>query len=369
MRAPGGRHVAQAVRSQRGQVGGGSQRAEGLVGADVGGGLVAADVLLPGAQRHHERAAPFDVRGLAHEPPGDLADELRAAGQQAQVGPAELGRDAERLPLARGDVRAVVGGRRQHRQRGRLHHGHEERAGSMRQLPCGGHGLQQSEGIGLSQDHARDRIIGVGEGCLERGQVRQPVRRGGQLFQPARAGREVGARGLDVVAMDRAADEHPVATRGADGHERRLRGGAGTVVVRGRNDRQARQLADQRLELVDRLQRALADLRLVGRVGRVELTAREDRVDRSRDVVLVHTGTQERGQVDTVAGCERGQLTAEGQLRDGLRQVQAAGADRGGDVVEELLDRIEAERGQHVGAGFGGVGAVDHDAQPAVVSR
>ena len=49
---------------------------------------------------------------------------------------------------------------------------------------------------------------------------------------------------------------------------------ARAVVVRGRDDVQAGQLGEQRLVLVDRLERALADLRLVRRVGGVELAAR-----------------------------------------------------------------------------------------------
>ena len=50
-------------------------------------------------------------------------------------------------------------------------------------------------------------------------------------------------------------------------------------------------------------------------------------------------------------------------------QVEAIGADGRGDIVEELLDRIEVEQRQHPGPGLGSVGAVDHAAQPAMLSR
>ena len=54
------------------------------------------------------------------------------------------------------------------------------------------------------------------------------------------------------------------------------------------------QLADHRLVLEDRLQHALAHLRLVRRVRGQELAAREDDVDDRRDVVVVDPGAEER---------------------------------------------------------------------------
>src|SRR3990170_4255764 len=65
---------------------------------------------------------------------------------------------------------------------------------------------------------------------------------------------------------------------GAHGHHGGLGRGRRSVVVRGRNHVEPGQLGEERLVLVDRLQRALADLRLVGRVRGVELAAREDLV-------------------------------------------------------------------------------------------
>ena len=55
----------------------------------------------------------------------------------------------------------------------------------------------------------------------------------------------------------------------------------------------AGQRGDHRLVFVDELQRALAGLGLVRRVGAVELAARHDRPDRRRDVVLVGAGADE----------------------------------------------------------------------------
>ena len=122
---------------------------------------------------------------------------------------------------------------------------------------------------------------------LQGGQVGRAVVERGQLLELEAGRAEVGARRLEVVAMDGAAGQDALAPGGADGHQRRLGGRRRAVVVRGRDDVEAGQLGDERLVLVDRLQRALADLGLVGRVGRVELAARDDLVDRRRQEVAV----------------------------------------------------------------------------------
>ena len=83
-----------------------SERAQAAVGADVRGRLLAADMLLAGGQGQHEAALAFGVDGLAGEPARHLADELLLAGEQADIGPAEIQADADRLALADDDVGA-----------------------------------------------------------------------------------------------------------------------------------------------------------------------------------------------------------------------------------------------------------------------
>ena len=129
-------HVVQPVRPERRDVDRGGQRAQRLVGADVAGGLVAPDVLLARAQGHDVRAPAVDVRGAAHEPAGHLAHEVRPSRQEAEVRTAVLERDAQRLALADGDVRAVFTGRGQNGERDRLDDGDEQRAGGVRQTGC-----------------------------------------------------------------------------------------------------------------------------------------------------------------------------------------------------------------------------------------
>ena len=66
------------------------------------------------------------------------------------------------------------------------------------------------------------------------------------------------------------------------------------VVEGGVGDVHAGQLADHRLVLVDRPQRALARLGLVGRVRGEELAAEEHVIDHARDVVVVGAAPEER---------------------------------------------------------------------------
>ena len=70
------------------------------------GRLLAPDMLLAGREGQHEAALAFRVHRLAGQPPRHLPDELLLAGEQADIGPAEIEPDADRLALADDDVRA-----------------------------------------------------------------------------------------------------------------------------------------------------------------------------------------------------------------------------------------------------------------------
>ncbi len=80
-------------------------------------------------------------------------------------------------------------------------------------------------------------------------------------------------------------------------HQGGLRHRRGAVVHGRVGDVEPHELADQALELVDGLQRALAHLRLVRRVGGVELAAPDQVVDNRGNVVIVVPGTGEADEV------------------------------------------------------------------------
>ena len=165
--------------------------------------------------------------------------------------------------LGRHQVGAVLAGRREHGQRRRLDHGHQLRAGGMGGVGQLAHRLQAAEEVGLLRHQAGHG--GVQHLLRRRDRVRRCRPRPGRPAPrrsrcPASSSRWPARR---APAGDGGRDRDPVAAGQAAGHQGRLGGGGGAVVA-GAGHLHPGQLADQRLELVDALQRALAHLRLAG---------------------------------------------------------------------------------------------------------
>ena len=131
-----------------------------LRGADVGGGLLAADVLLAGLQRQAVGGDAGVVLGDAHEAAGHGALEALLDGHVGGVRAAEEQRHAEALGGADGDVRALLA-------RGRDQGQGEEVGGDGDEgaafLGLGDHGgvVEHAAGdAGLLQDDAVDDALG-----------------------------------------------------------------------------------------------------------------------------------------------------------------------------------------------------------------
>ena len=101
--------------------------------------------------------------------------------------------------------------------------------------------------------------------------------------------------------------------------------------------------AEERLVLVDRLERPLADLRLVRRVRRVELAAQEHLVHDRRQVVAVDARAQEAREVGPVprGKVARGAAISSSSVSAG-GQVQAGRPDARRDRLEERVDGRDA---------------------------
>ena len=80
-------HLAQALRSKHRQVDCRGQCQQTLVGADVGCGTFAFDVLFAGGQSQDIGALAAVIDRLADQAAGHLVDILLAGGEKAQVGP------------------------------------------------------------------------------------------------------------------------------------------------------------------------------------------------------------------------------------------------------------------------------------------
>ena len=105
-----------------------------LGGADVGGRLVAADVLLAGLQRQAVRRTPLGVDGHADQPAGQVPLEAGGDRHVAGVRAAVEERDAEALGGADDDVGAELAGRLEQREREQVG-GHDELARRARRRP------------------------------------------------------------------------------------------------------------------------------------------------------------------------------------------------------------------------------------------
>ena len=106
-------------------------------------------------------------------------------------------------------------------------------------------------------------------------------------------GAAVGADYLPVGRRHRVHYRHPAAPGDPAGHQRALGQAGGPVIHPGVGDFHPEQIGDQRLKLVDDLQRALAGLGLIGRVGRQEFAPRHQRLDHGGDEVVIGPGAQE----------------------------------------------------------------------------
>ena len=105
-----------------------SQCDQPLVGADIGSGFLAADVLLTGGQGEHISALAAVIDSLAYQAPRHLAHVLFAGGKDAQVGSTKRERDAQRLTFASDDICAELTGRLEQSQGGGVDRHSQQRA-------------------------------------------------------------------------------------------------------------------------------------------------------------------------------------------------------------------------------------------------
>ena len=321
------------------------------------GRFLAADVLLAGLQREDEPAAAVDVIGLPRDPARHSPNQLIGGAEEPERGSAEVEPVAERLPLAEGDVGSALARRAEDAERHRV--GRDDQQGAV--LP-GGRAerldvLDRAEEVGALEDHGGRLVVdGLGQ-CRGVGEAAFEADLDDFGTVPARVGRE----GLAAVRVDAARDDEAAAP-GRPHRQVAGRGDRGWALVEaGVGDRQPGQLRHRGLELEHHLETALRYLRLVGRVRSEELGALGDRVDDRRDVVVVHPGADEadlRLGIGVAGGERREPLVDVGlALSPGKRKLPVE-AERLGDLVEKIVDRLDADRSQHLGAVVGRYGRV-----------
>ncbi len=315
-------------------------------------------MLLAGGQGQDEAALALRIHGLAAEPAGDLAQQRLAAGEQADIGAAEVQAVADRLALGHRDVGAHLAGGLQEAVGHRLGGDHDQQgAGRVSGLRYGGDVGDLAEDVGGLDHHAG----GVGIDGLDHRRLGVHRRRQAGGGDASRVSQGPGRLGVVRV---QAAGEHRLAPpRHPVGHHHRLGAGGGAVVHRGVGHRQAGQGRHLGLELEQHLQRALGDLRLVGGVAGQEFRALDDVVDAGRHMVAIGPRPAEERPCPRrpVPGRQGRQAALHRKLAGVGRQVDGPLASGGGGHIhEQLVDGGGADDGQHFGAVVGGEGQVAH---------
>ena len=306
--------------------------------ADVAGRLLAPDVLLAGLEREPQRLPPAAVHRNADDPPRHGAAVLLVGGEIGGVRPAVTQRHAEALRAADRDVGAELAGRRQQHQAEQVRRNRDHRALRVRLLddpPIVGH---RAAGLGVLQQDAEERTLR---------QARTVI---AHLHLDA-DGLRAGLHHRDGLRQAGVGDEEAVAAVPGDAvaHVHGLGRRRCLVEQRGIGAAKPGKVHHHGLEVEQRLQPALRNLRLIGRVGGVPARVLQDVAldDGGRDGVVV--AEADHGVRDAVAPGKVGQLCQHVALGAAFREVRRdLGADRGRHRrIHERVEGLVAHGLQH----------------------
>src|SRR5216683_2326929 len=131
-----------------------------MIGAYVRGRALAPDMLLARCEGQAVGPLAACVNRLPHQAAGHLADMRQPRRHKAESGTAELGRNAEALALADGDVGAQLGWRFQQSKRQCLGGGRNQNAASaMHHLGDSAQRYDYSKRVGITNNRAEKAVI------------------------------------------------------------------------------------------------------------------------------------------------------------------------------------------------------------------
>lgn len=312
--------------------------------ADVARRLFPADMLLARLQRHAQGRAAIAVLGHADDPARHVALVLVAGGEEGGVRAAVPHRHAEALAVAHRDVGAPLARRHQQCQRQQVGRRRDQRPGRMCLLADRAEVMDRAVRRGILQEAADDAIAEL-----------ELLRRLHLHRHPARLG--AGDHHGDCLRMAvgiHQEDRRIVARCHHVGERHRLGGRRGLVEQRGVGDGEPGEVGDHRLEVEQRLEPALRNLRLVGRVGRVPARVLQDvPLDDLGDegAVVAHADV---GTEDPVLVGHPAQRLQDLALAPSGREVERAAKPDvlGHHGVDEVIERGVAQVLHHLGHVF-----------------
>ena len=312
-----------------------------LGGADVGRGLLAADVLLAGLQGQAVGGDAGVVFGDTHEAAGHGALQPLLHGHVGGVRAAEEQRHAEALGGADGDIRTLLA-RRGDQGQGQEVRGHSDQRAAF--LGVGDHRgvVQHAAGDArLLQDDAVDDALG---------QALREVRDldlEAEGFRAALDDRD-GLREA-VGVEDGLAVVRRLVLVGAAHHQHGLGDGGGFVQQRCVGDRQADEVLDHGLEVQQGFEPALGDFRLVRRVRGVPGRGFEDVAADHRRGERVVVALPDHLHGGLVLRCQLAQLGEDFHLAEGggEREIGVLTDVLRNGGVHQGVDGVVADSLQH----------------------
>src|SRR5215211_3803589 len=318
-------HFAQSMWSHQGCVDGRGQGRERLVGTYVGVRPCAPDVLLAAPQGEDVGQLSVFVYGLSRDTSRKLADEILPGRHVACVRATEHERHPERLGLANGHVCPEVPWGFEYGEGDRVTHRNAERVHIMRRLRGGSYVLDDPEEVRTLHEDSRDVVREIGEVS------------GAFFDRKVNDFDAVALYDLAVAGVEAGGDcDFGVTLRQPRRHEGGFHDGVRAVVYGCVGDFEPCQLGDHGLELEDRLQGTLADLRLVRGVRGQELAARDDRAYGGGYDPIVGPRTEEDREPPGVLLGQGLYLSQRLVLREGRRKVELSFVLRL-DVGEEVV--------------------------------
>ena len=324
---------------------------ENLGRADVGRRLVAADVLLAGAEGEAHRGITLGVLGNADEAAGHLAFEGVFGGEETGMRAAETHGHAEALRGADGDIGAEFSGGAEQGEREQIGGDDGERAGGV----GGGEEFLEvvdaAGRVGILHEHAEGGGGGRGEGFVVADDDLDAEGNGAGFD-------DVDRLRVALFGDEKRAVSGGVAFLEAVAHHHGLGGGGAFVEHGGVGDFEPGEVGDERLEIEERFEAALGNLGLIRRVGGIPAGVFKNGAldDAGGEGVVI--AEADVAAENLIMGGKGAELGERGAFAGGGGQVHRAAADVGRHGgIDEGVERWLADDGEHRGL-FGGIGAV-----------
>ncbi len=241
--------------------------------------------------REDETSPPGCVRGFSREAPRHLPHEFFAGGDDSRKGSAVARREAKTLRFHRDNVGAGRWPSRPERD-SFCNGGHQQRPARVRQVRDMPRIFKDAEKIRRLDDDSGRFVV---QGRFQTGCVDLPSCPKSDFEDMQSHVARVRLQHLAILGMQRPGQDHAATSGEPLRHQHSFSGGGRAVPHRGVRNLHARELAHQRLKFKNGLQRALADLGLIGRVRSQEFAALDQGISDNRAQMVVHARAEEAG--------------------------------------------------------------------------